>query len=167
MSIERAGTNDMEECLDILYTQELGMRYYPSRKLLREELIKSCSASEIFVKKITMSEGDSIEHKILGIIWYQQEGMFHSFPYLHMIAVRKDCRNQGVGAELLQFLEDETLKNGKNKIRTKIFLTVGDFNKNAEVFYRNRGYIELCKLEDLFRKGITESLLMKIITAKV
>lgn len=166
MSIECAEINDMEECLDILYTQELGMRYYPSRKLLREALIKGCNNSEVFIKKIITKSGGGFGHKILGIIWYQQEGMFHSFPYLHMIAVRNDCRNQGVGAELLQFLEDDVLKNGKNKIRTKVFLTVGDFNQNAEVFYRNRGYIELYKFEDLFRKGITESLLMKIVTTK-
>ena len=92
--------------------------------------------------------------------------MFHSFPYLHMIAVKNGYRNQGIGDELLRFLEEEVLRRGKNKIRTKIFLTVGDFNQNAEIFYRNRGYIELCRFEDLFRKGIAESLFMKIVSAK-
>ena len=31
--------------------------------------------------------------------------MFHSYPYLHMIAVRDDMRGKGIGTELMDFLE--------------------------------------------------------------
>lgn len=57
MSIEYATMENLEECLDMLYTQELGMRYYPNRKLLQEELVKGYSKSEIFVKKVTGGGG--------------------------------------------------------------------------------------------------------------
>lgn len=92
--------------------------------------------------------------------------MFHSFPYLHMIAVRDGCQNQGAGGELLRFFEEEALRNGRNPICTKVFLTVGDFNPKAAAFYRNRGYKEVFTFENLFRKGIAETLLTKIVTAK-
>lgn len=39
-----------------------------------------------------------------GVIWYQREGMFHSFPYLHMIAVREGYRRQGIGTSMMVFL---------------------------------------------------------------
>ncbi len=91
--------------------------------------------------------------------------MFHSFPYLHMIAVKDGCRRQGIGTELMDFFEQDILKNGKNQLRTKAFLTVGDFNSSAEKFYSDRGYVGLTKLENLFRRGVTETLMMKKVTA--
>lgn len=91
--------------------------------------------------------------------------MFHSFPYLHMIAVKDGYRRQGIGTELMDFFEQDVLLLGKNRLRTKVFLTVGDFNPSARAFYLSRGYTELGELENLFRRGITETLLMKKVTA--
>lgn len=91
--------------------------------------------------------------------------MFHTFHYLHMIAVKDGCQKQGIGTDLLDFFEADVLKSGTNRIRTKVFLIVGDFNKNAESMYRRRGYIEICKIDNLFRKGVMETLLMKTVIA--
>ena len=102
---------------------------------------------------------------IRGVVWYQREGMFHSFPYLHMIVVKEGYRQQGIGTSMMDFFEQDVLNKGKNHLRTKVFLTVGDFNLSAYQFYLSRGYIELGKFESLFRKGITETLLMKRVTA--
>lgn len=55
---------------------------------------------------------------------------------------------------------------GKNKLRTKTYLLVSDFNTNARKFYVSRGYEEMGRFESLFRKGIAERLLMKRVTAK-
>lgn len=57
MAIVRAALNDLEQCTDILFTQELGMHYYPRRELLKKELEKGCESGELFVKKLTMGGG--------------------------------------------------------------------------------------------------------------
>lgn len=49
-------------------------------------------------------------------------------------------------------------------MRAKVFLTVADFNENAEALYLRRGYSKLCEFEGLFRKGVTERLMMKMVT---
>lgn len=90
--------------------------------------------------------------------------MFHSFPYLHMIAVREDMRGAGLGTGLMDFFEQDVLAKGRNRIRTKAFLTVGSFNSAAEAFYRKRGYVELAAIDGLFRRGISEKLMMKKVT---
>lgn len=53
------------------------------------------------------------------------------------------------------------MSKGKNHLRTKVFLTVGDFNLFAYRFYSGRGYTGLGKFENLFHRGITETLLVK------
>ena len=92
--------------------------------------------------------------------------MFHSYPYLHMIAVRDDMRGKGIGTELMDFLESNILEKGKNHIRTRVFLTVADFNPGAEIFYSRRGYKKLCEIPDLFRKNITERVMVKTVAAR-
>ena len=89
MAIVKAKLDDLDPCVDILFIPEMGQLYFPKKELLRSEMEKSINTDEIFVEK---SPQDS---KILGVIWYQRDSLFHSFPYLHMIAVRGDCRNQG------------------------------------------------------------------------
>lgn len=164
MAIVQARQNDLDQCVEILFTSEIGSYYYPNKELLKAELRIGIDRDKVFIQKSGRG-GVSTNYDVLGLIWYQQEGMFHTFPYLHMIAVKDDCQKQGIGTELLDFFEAEVLKSGKNHIRTKVFLTVGDFNKNAESMYRRRGYNELCKIENLFRKGVIETLMTKTVIA--
>ena len=95
------------------------------------------------------------------------EGIFHSFPYLHMIAVKNEYQNQGIGTLLLDFFENDVLLHGKNQMRTKVFLLVGDFNRTAEQIYQKRGYQEICQIEGLYRRTITEKLMMKTVVKNV
>ena len=113
----------------------------------------------VFVDK--SMDGNTIQ----GVIWYQREGLFHTFPYLHMIAVHDDCKHKGVGSILMDYFEQDSLRYGKNKMRTKVFLLVNELNTNAQKFYLNRGYEEVGRLDSLFRKGVTEKLFMKKVTA--
>ena len=134
--------------------------YFPKKEHLRDELQKNMKKDCIYVDK---SEESGI---VQGVIWYQREGLFHAFPYLHMIAVRSDCRNGGVGTRLMDFFEQDSLTAGSNRMRIKAFLLVSDHNHNAQRFYQSRGYEEIGCFESLFRKGVTERLLMKKVTVK-
>ena len=155
MAIVKAEPVDIEQCVDLLFIPEIGQLYYPKRELLKEEIKKSINTNEIFVEK---SVQDSM---IQGVICYQCAGLFHTFPYLHMIAVRNECRHQGVGARLMDYFEQDTLHRGRNRMRTKAFLIVSDRNVPAQQFYLSRGYEEVGRFENLFRKSVTEKLFMK------
>ena len=164
-SIVRAESNDLEQCVSILFDSEIGRNYYPRREMLKAELERGLEQDKLYVMKCTeaaLSTGADIQ----GVIWYQPEGIFHAFPYLHMIAVKRECQGKGIGTELLDFFEHDALVNGRNKMRTKVFLTVADFNGGAEALYLRRGYGKLCEIDGLFRKGVTEKLLMKTVAAK-
>ena len=146
MSIVKAEQADLDQCTDILFVSGLG------------------KLDEIFVEKEIKNEETSAS-EVKGVIWYQREGLFHAFHYLHMIGVKSDFRQQGVGSRLMDFYEQDALKNGKSQMCTKAFLLVNDLNTSAQMFYQHRGYEEVGKFENLFRRGITERLFMKKIIA--
>lgn len=160
MAIVRAEHADLDQCTDLLFISEIGKLYFPKKESLRAELEKSLGIDEIFVEK-TVNAAGAFDPDIQGVIWYQKEGLFHAFPYLHMIAVRDGCRHQGVGTRLMDFYEEDSLHSGKNRLRTRTFLLVSESNSAARQFYRNRGYTVMGKFDGLFRKGVTEILLMK------
>ena len=164
MAIVKAKKTDLNQCVDILFIPGLGKLYYPQRELLCAELESGISAGEVFVEK-SSEGGVNPTTDICGVIWYQREGLFHSFPYLHMIAVRDEYRHQGVGSALMDFYEQDSLRAGKVKIRAKTFLLVNDQNASAQRFYQERGYVEMGRFGNLFRMGVTEILLMKKVKA--
>lgn len=160
LEIVRAQIADLEKCAEIIFESGVGAKYYPTKEILYKQL------------RAGMREGDKIyiakdiDGDIKGVVWYQQKGMFHSFPYLHMMAVKSNCQHQGIGSKLLDFYEHDALISGYNRLRTKVFLTVGDFNINAEKIYLNRGYVQVGEIGDLYRKRRTEKIYMKIVTAR-
>ncbi|WP_309245163.1 GNAT family N-acetyltransferase [Clostridium sp. CF012] len=103
-----------------------------------------------------------INHNCKGFIWFILEGAFHSFPYLHIIAVKKENRKLGIGKKLLEFLEDICFID-----YTKLFLVFADFNIGAKMLYESIGYIEIGIIPSLYREGITEDLMMKLREAKI
>ncbi len=160
MSITEAEEKDLEECAGIIFLSRMGKTYYPKRELIRDAMKQGMKKDNIFVFR---DPGEGNEGEVLGVIWYQMEGMFHSFPYLHMIAVKDRHQGKGIGTALMNFFENDILIHGKNHIQTKAFLTVGDFNQEAERLYAERGYIELFQLKGLFRRNVTEKILMKTV----
>ena len=92
----------------------------------------------------------------IGFLWFVKNGAFYSFPYLHIIAVKEECRNHGIGKKLLNFFEDICFKD-----KDRLFLVVADFNPNAKRLYESIGYVEVGYLPNLYRQGINEHLMMK------
>jgi ribosomal protein S18 acetylase RimI-like enzyme len=89
-------------------------------------------------------------------VWVILNGIFHSFPYIHIIAVKSENRGQGIGKILLKFVEDVCYKN-----YSKLFLVVADFNTDAKRLYERIGYSAIGDIPNLYRNGITECLMMK------
>lgn len=89
-----------------------------------------------------------------GFMYYVEDGAFHSYPYLHLIAVKEEYRGKGIGKQLIEYFE-------KIAGRDKCFLVVADFNPEAKHFYERMGYRQVGEIPDLYRKGIAERLMMK------
>lgn len=155
MEISRAIMTDLDECVNIIFGSELGKRYYPKEELLREK-IEQCIEKDCFYA----ARDD--KGQMVGIIWYQLEGLFGTFPYLHMVVVKEECQNQGIGTILMDYFEGDVSRNC-NSIRTKAFLLTTDYAPIAEKMYIDRGYVKVCEIPGLFRLNITEKLYMKII----
>lgn len=83
------------------------------------------------------------------------------FPYLHMIFIKEQFQGKGLGGQILRYFEDYVLNGEQKKLKSKIFLLVGDWNKGAMKFYEKMGYVMIGTIPELFRKKTDEHLLMK------
>lgn len=144
------GTIDyISDCEEALNYSELGRRYFASVGSARRALEEGFLKQEIYVAL------DS-EHQCTGFFWVIQNGIFHSFPYLHIIAVKESYRNKGIGKVMMQYFEDLCFRS-----HSKVFLVVADFNPQAKKFYIELGYTEIGSIPGLYREGIDECLMMK------
>lgn len=150
ITIRKGSIDFINDCEDALLNSELGIRYFSKKGSARKALEKGFAKEEIYVAL-------DINQNCKGFIWFILDGIFHSFPYLHIIAVRQESRNNGIGKKLLQFFEDVCFKDN-----TKLFLVVADFNPDAKILYEKIGYIEVGTIPSLYREGITEHLMMKL-----
>ncbi|HBI86243.1 MAG TPA: hypothetical protein DDX71_08195 [Ruminococcus sp.] len=154
--IRAAQQADMDACCEMLAESRLGEVYYPSRKMIADALEKAVSQDSFLVAVNSADEP-------VGFIWYQARGMFHSFPYLHMIVVRSDQQHTGIGRKLMQTYEQDSLRL-LGALRTKAYLLVADFNDRAFEIYRKNGYELINQFDGLFRRNVNERLMVKTIT---
>lgn len=137
-------------CEEALLHSELGNRYFSETGSARKALEEGFGKGQIYV---ALDE----EGICRGFIWFILNGIFHSFPYLHIIAVKAEGRNKGTGKKLLQYFEDFCFAE-----HSKVFLVVADFNSDAQRFYESAGYVQVGSVPGLYREGITEYFMMKV-----
>ena len=147
--ITKANKKHLEDCKNALHNSKLGQEYFPSEQDAIDAITEGITKEEMFVALNEKGE-------CLGFIWFILSGAFHSFPYLHIIAVREEFRGLGIGKKLLSFFEETVFPNS-----SKVFLVVADFNPDAKRLYENLGYQQVGVLPNLYREGITEYLMMK------
>jgi ribosomal protein S18 acetylase RimI-like enzyme len=136
-------------CEDIVVNSELGKRYFSEKGSAHKSLEEGFSRNEIYV---ALDNGNNC----IGFVWVILNGIFHSFPYIHIIAVKSENHGQGVGKRLLKFVEDVCFQT-----YSKLFLVVADFNPDAKRLYERIGYSAIGDIPSLYRNGITECLMMK------
>lgn len=153
ITIIAATENHIESCIQILQNSEIGKVYLGDRLKLKTLLSNAILEKGLFVAIDTREE-------CLGLIYYMPKGIFGSYPYLHIIAVKEEYRNQGVGRQLMNYFE----MNASEYSSTKYFLTVDDFNPRARRLYETLGYQCVGTLPNFYKKGIDCYLMMKEIT---
>jgi ribosomal protein S18 acetylase RimI-like enzyme len=150
ITIIKGNIDYINDCEAALVNSELGIRYFSEKGSARKALEEGFAKEEIYI-------AIDYNQRCIGFIWFILDGIFHSFPYLHIISVKEEYRKCGVGKKLLKFFEEICFKDC-----TKVFLVVADFNPNEKMLYERIGYIEVGSIPNLYREGITESLMMKI-----
>jgi ribosomal protein S18 acetylase RimI-like enzyme len=77
-------------------------------------------------------------------------------PYLATIAVDEAFRGQGIGTELIEFVEDYFRPHARH-----MFLCVSSFNARAKALYERLGYRQVGELVDYLIDGASEHLMHK------
>lgn len=149
VQVIKGSMEHIDDCEKALINSELGKRYFSKQRKARVTLEEGFRNNDIYV---------AVDHNnnFKGFIWIKLNGLFHKFPYIHMLAVKRGNRNQGIGKILLRFVEEMYLED-----YSKIFLVVSDFNEDAKRLYMDIGYSIIGNIPNLYIEGITECLMMK------
>lgn len=150
LKIIKGSIDYIKDCEVALVNSELGKRYFSEQGSARRALEEGFSDHQVYV---ALDECNSC----VGFVWVILNGIFHSFPYVHIVAVKSENRGQGIGKMLMQHIEDVYFVK-----YSKLFLVVADFNPDAKRLYKAMGYSEIGEVPNLYRKGITECLMMKL-----
>ena len=148
--IQLADVNYIDSCRDILQNSDIGKVYFSDREKATKMLTYAVGQKNVYV---ALDENENC----LGFIYYMPNGVFGSYPYLHIIAVKEEYRSNGIGKQLIKFFED----NASDYSSTKYFLTVDDFNPRAKKLYESLGYKCVGELTDFYKMGINCFLMMK------
>ena len=140
----------IDSCVEILQKSDLGKAYFSDYRKAADMLTYAVGQKNVYV---ALNEN----RKCMGFIYYMTNGVFGSYPYLHIIAVKEEYRSCGIGKQLIKYFED----NASDSSSTKYFLTVDDFNPRAKKLYENLGYKCVGQLPDFYKKGINCYLMMK------
>ena len=148
IKIKKGSLKYLDDCEEALLNSELGNRYFATEESAKKAIQEGLEHENLYI---------ALDSDVcVGFAWYIPKGAFHSFPYLHIISVKKKYRGKGIGKKMIEFIEEIAFENVD-----KIFLVVADFNPNAKRFYEKIGYRQVGEIPNLYRKGITEYLMMK------
>jgi ribosomal protein S18 acetylase RimI-like enzyme len=76
--------------------------------------------------------------------------------YIHLLGVMPEWRNRGIGAKLIQHVEQRVFREHPN-----VFLCVSSFNREAQRFYKRMGFKRVGTIPDYIVTGHSELLMRK------
>lgn len=152
VNIIKGEIEQLEVCAKILEDTILGQKYFKDRndQYIGKSLLKEGFDEEEMVVAL---DGDG---SCVGFAWMIPRGIFHWFPFIHVVAVKKEHHRKGIGKQLMTFIEDLGFKQSD-----RIFLCVDDFSKEAIELYKSMGYEEVGPIPDLYVPGVVTYLMMK------
>lgn len=153
ITIVEATRRDVAPALEILLDSYLGEAYF-SREVADPILREAAKEKELFVAKD--KNGD-----VLGFYRIVMNGTFNIFAYIHLVAVRKDLRGEGIGTKLLRDAEKRIVHDRGYPFFRKVFLLLGKKNRKAKGYYEKNGYGRVGTIPSLFSPGVDEYLMMK------
>jgi len=148
--IVKAEAKYLEDCAQMLHDSKLGSVYYKSIKTAFREVKNALKENKLYI----MLQGE----ECVAFMIMDPRGIFNTYPYLHILAIRPDKRGQGIGTEMISWFEKCTAYK-----RTKCFFTVDDFNPEARRLYERLGYTCVGTLPGLYKKTADCYLMMKTV----
>lgn len=148
ITIEKGTLLYLNDCEEALLTSELGRKYFEHEGSGKRAILEGLEQENLYV---AISDNECV-----GFAFYIPNGIFHSFPFFHLIAVKEKYRSQGIGKKLIDFLEVLAFQDND-----KVFFVVADFNPDARRLYEKLGYKQVGEIPNLYRNGINEYLMMK------
>ena len=148
ITFAKGNEQHLMDCRDALCQSTLGERYFSSPGSAENAILEGIRQENLHAA--------FIGEKCVGFTYIIPRGAFHSFPYLHIIAVKEEYRNKGIGKALLDYSEKIAYE-----MADKFFLVVADYNPGAKRFYERNGYQQVGKIPNLYRPGVTEYMMAK------
>lgn len=149
IKIIKATLEHIPDCVDALVQSELGRQYFTPKRA--EDLLLWG------MKEEEMAVAVNGEDRAIGFVLGKKDGIFAIFPYIHVLAVTPSYQGQRIGTRLMDYCEKVMFAED-----SKLFLVVADFNAGVQRWYERLGYVEVGQIPDLYKKGVTEYLMMKI-----
>ena len=97
MVIQKGTIENLSDCEEALLNSELGKRYFSKEGSAANAIKDWLEKGNLFVAMI--------KDDCVGFVYYIPNGAFHSFPYIHILAVKEAYRGNNIGAKLLEFIE--------------------------------------------------------------
>ena len=97
--------------------------------------------------------------RIRGFMCYGKAALSENAHDLYWLAVHPDSHGQNIGTQLLNFAEDDVIKNGGRMIL--IETSSSSEYKKARTFYRRCGYLQTARIPDFYSGGDDKLILMK------
>ena len=148
ITFAKGNEQHLKDCKDALCRSALGENYFSSPESAENAILEGLRQGNLYVALIG--------EECVGFTYIIPKGAFHSFPYLHIIAIKEEYRDRGIGKALLDYSEQIALE-----MADKFFLVVADYNPDAKQFYERNGYQQVGEIPNLYRSGITEYLMAK------
>ncbi|MDA3791328.1 MAG: N-acetyltransferase [Desulfobacula sp.] len=155
ITITDAKPEHINECTTTLAQSQLGREYFDDSDEIHQLLLEGLSGGYL---SVAFGDGpDGEPDQFLGFMWVVPNGAFYTYPFLHLIAVKEELRGQGIGSQLFDLLEESVFAD-----HPKIFLVVAEFDVGPKRLYESRGYVQVGTIEDLYKEGVAEQLMMKV-----
>lgn len=150
LTLERAPLPLPEDCESIFFNSAIYERYFRESGRLGASLTKAAENGQLYLAVA----GDG---QLAGAMKVVMGGFCGLYPYLALIGVRDSFRGHGVGAFLMDGLEQMSRDAGARRVT----LMVSDFNLGAQRFYESRGYWRLGEIPNATKQGIGEIVMIK------
>lgn len=147
--IQLAEKDHVDDCLSCVKHSELWETYFQSNPTIENEIRKMILGKQIYIAL-------NKTNQCIGFMGVINDGCFRKFTYLSVIAVKREYRSKGIGRSLVSKFEEIGFEKAN-----RVFLLVSDFNKKAQLFYKQLGYKKVGEIPDLFKTGVAENILVK------
>ena len=147
LEIRELQEKDIDKCAEITVNSYPWTIYGLKKEKAMQFLSDRLNKEMVYVAQLN--------NEVVGFIAIKRDIMFAN--YIRRLVVKEDMRGKGVGAQLIKFIENQTLERNL----PNVFLLCAITNENAIKFYERNGYKKIGVIENFVGEGLHEYLFWK------